>query len=354
MTTRNRLFCLFVGLVFMPIASWGVSENEGGVKTSVSIFEDMENPELISLAKRKLDMTMHCAPIRSETTKNDVYVEMSEARWDRFAMGCALEYGVELMDDLVFPVFSIEKRLNLLGAHLTYFDVLNKQYNAHYQGGDLTTELSWRWDKNLIQTQRLLEKVEIYEFFIPEITVMKAAFLLASRQREHSTREVMDATAQAMILLEEVIADSPEAIGGLPLLMLSQSLLALPEFAGGDPLRAIELLEQGLTIDPNNLSFHRWLVEALLGEREKEAAITVLRKAMHVPVDVLHPQDYVDMAKDLGGIAVRLNVDDVAQHFSLNRQKLLSEKPYLLARKSRASVGHGGAHPITGEIANEI
>lgn len=353
MIAKKRLLPLCMGLALLPIASLGLSE-EDKPKKSTSIFAEMENPELTALAKRKLDMTIHCAPIFDEAIKQAVYSEMSEAKWDRFGMFCALQYGAELIEDDWLSSFAIEDKLNLLGAHISYFEVLDKQYNAHYQGGDLTIELSWRWERNRLQALKLLEEVEVYEPLIPEITVIKAAYTLASTMRESTTREMMEASRKARDLLDDVVVDSPELVDGLSLLMLSQLLLALPEFSGGDPIRAIELLKQGMAIDPENLSFHRWLIEGLVAERESAAAIEILRKAAEVPVEVSNPQDYVDMAKVLGGIAVRLGEKDIASHFSKNRKQLLTKKPYLLARKARASVGHGGANPITGELNDEI
>lgn len=353
MIAKKRLLPLCVGLALLPIASLGVSE-EDKPKKSTSIFAEMENPELTALAKRKLDMTIFCAPIFNEDIKQAVFTEMRDAKWDRFGMSCALQYGAEMINDDWLSAFAIEDKLNLLGDHITYFEVLDKQYNAHYQGGDLTIELGWRWERNRLQALKLIDEVEMYESLIPEITVLKAAYILASTMRESDTREMMEASIKAKGLLDVVVEESPEVIDGLPLLMLAQLLLALPEFSGGDPIRAIELLEQGIEIDPENLSFHRWLIEGLVAERENAAAIEVLRKAAGVPVEASNPQDYVDMAKVLGGIAVRLGEKDVASHFSKNRKQLLTKKPYLLARKARASVGHGGANPITGELKNEI
>jgi tetratricopeptide (TPR) repeat protein len=319
-----------------------------------SIFMEMENPELMAMAKRKLDMTMYCAPIRDEQVKRDVYTDMSDAKWDRFGMGCALEYGTEIIDESSFSFLAIEDKLILLGNHLTYFEVLDKQYNAHYQGGNLTVELSWRWEKNRRQAEVLLDDISIYESLIPEIKVLKAAYYLASTRRETATKVMLESTITAMNLLNEIVEDDAEVIEGLPLLLLGQVLLALPEFSGGDPIRAIELLQQGISIAPENLSFHRWLIEGLVAEREDEVAIDILQKASQVSIDSVNPQDYVDMATVLGGIAIRLGEKDIASIFSLNRKKLLSDKPYLLSRKQHASVGHGGADPITGEIKNEI
>lgn len=353
MIAKKQLLPLYVGLVLLPIASLGMSE-EDKPKKSTSIFAEMENPELTALAKRKLDMTIFCAPITNEEIKQAVFLEMREAKWDRFGMSCALQYGAEMIEADWLSAFAIKDKLNLLGDHITYFEVLDKQYNAHYQGGDLSIELGWRWERNRLQALQLLDDIEIYEPLIAEITVLKAAYILASTMRESDTREMIEASVKAKGMLDAVVAKSPDVIDGLPLLMLAQLLLALPEFSGGDPIRAIELLEQGMAIDPENLSFHRWLIEGLVAERESAAAIEVLRKAAAVPVDASHPQDYVDMAKVLGGIAVRLGEKDIAAHFSKNRKQLLSKKPYLLARKARASVGHGGANPITGELKNEI
>lgn len=319
-----------------------------------SIFAEMENPVMMAQARHALDISVFCAPQSRQEKKEELYAALKAAKWDRHAMGCGLQYGRELLSSALFPGFQVEQTLQLLGDHIVYFDVLHKQYNAHYQGGDLSNELSWRWEKNRIEAQGLMDSVSMFEPLIPEVSILQSALRLASVQRESSSSDLITATNQSLMDLENIVASDAEALDGLPMLLLSQLLLSLPEFSGGDPIRAIEYLERLVVLSPNDLTAHRWLVEAYLSERETESALATLTAAASIHVASQHPQDYADLSKDLGGIAVRLGDMALADRFRTQRQALLQDHAYLLTRKAQASVGHGGADPITGEMTNEI
>jgi len=319
-----------------------------------SIFADMENPELRRMAGYQLDISEFCAPINNIDKKREVYSELKRYKWDRKAMGCALQYGGELIDESIWSYFSIEDKLQLLGARAEFFSVLEKLYNAHYQGGELTDELKWRWENNRRSGNNLIEELSVYSSVIGEVQLVSTAFNLASTMRETSTAEMIDISANALQVLSEIVGDDPEMLDGLAITMLGQMLITLPEFSGGDPVRAIELLRKGIELDGNNLTAYRWIIEGFVVEREDDIAREFLQKASEVSPEAIDPQDYADFAKDLGGVAYRLGQPEIAKKFSRSRQALLEQKPYLQKRKEVASVGHGGENPITGELHNEI
>lgn len=319
-----------------------------------SIFADMENPELRRMAGYQLDISEFCAPIRNRDKKREIYEQLKGYKWDRKAMGCALQYGEELINDSFFSYFFIEEKLQLLGARAEYFSVLEKLYNAHYQGGELTDELKWRWENNRRSGERLIEELSVYSSVIGEVELISTVFNLASAMRETPTSEMIDISTDALRVLNEIVENDPDIVDGLAITMLGQMLITLPEFSGGDPVRAIELLRKGIELDGNNLTAYRWIIEGFVVEREEDMAIEFLHRASEVPPEKIHSQDYVDFAKDLGGIAYRLGRAEIAEKFSHSRQTLLAQKPYLQKRKEVASVGHGGENPITGELHNEI
>lgn len=331
-----------------------LSVTSGAEEKAQSIFADMENPELMRMARYQLDITEFCAPISDETKKQELYRELVNYEWDRKAMGCALDYGQELIEEDFWSLFAIEDKLTLLGARAQYFSVLSKQYNAHYQGGELTDELAWRWDNNRRAGLRLIDELNVFEALVPEVPLVKTAFLLASTQRETETSETLTISSDALAVLTELVEQDSGLLDGLGSTLLGQMLISLPEFSGGDPLKAIELLQASIEQNPSNLIAHRWLIEGFVFEREDELAREFLAKASQVSVDSLPPQEYVDLAKELAGVALRLGQPQVAQVFVNNRRKLLKSKPYLLERVERASVGHGGENPITGEMHSEL
>lgn len=345
-----------IALMSSSAAVLSVSE-EQSANTSAkaqSIFADMENPELKRMASFRLDITEFCAPVADQERKRALYQELVKYHWDRKAMGCALQYGQELIDENFWSYFLVEEKAELLAARAEYFSVLNKLYNAHYQGGELTDELVWRWQKNRREGLVLSAELDGFSTWVNEVKLVQVAFSLASSQRETATSEMVTISSEALEALNELVADDPELADGIAATLLAQMQISLPEFSGGDPLKAIELLRESLGNYPNNLTAYRWLIEGFVLEREEERAITYLKKSAAVAVDQLPPQEYVDLAKELGGVAIRLGATDVANMFRHNRNQLLKTKPFLLERVERASVGHGGENPITGESQNQF
>ncbi len=330
----------------------GQSDHAAG--KAQSIFADMENPELKRMAGFRLDITEFCAPISDVARKRELYRELVKYHWDRKAMGCALQYGQELIDDSIWSFFLIEEKAELLAARAEYFSVLNKLYNAHYQGGELTDELVWRWQKNRREGMALSSELDAFSAWVNEVKLVQVAFSLSSSQRETPTSEVVTISSKALSDLSGLVADEAELADGVAATLLAQMLISLPEFSGGDPLKAIDLLRDSLSKYPNNLTAYRWLIEGFVLEREEEQAIAYLEKSAAVVVEQLPPQEYVDLAKELGGVAVRIGATDVADVFRQNRNDLLKSKPFLLERIERASVGHGGENPITGESQNQF
>lgn len=329
-------------------------QSDSAPEKAQSIFADMENPELKRMAGFRLDITEFCAPIVDSERKRELYHELIKYQWDRKAMGCALQYGQELIDEDFWSYFLVEEKAELLAARAEYFTVLHKLYNAHYQGGELTDELVWRWQKNRREGLVLSAELDRFSGWINEVKLVQVAFSLASSQRETPTSELVTISSQALNELTQLVVSDANMADGIAAALLSQMLISLPEFSGGDSLKAIDLLRDSLEEYPNNLTAYRWLIEGLILEREEEEAIAYLQKAAAVKVDQLPAQEYVDLAKELGGVAIRLGATDVADRFRQNRNQLLKLKPFLLVRVERASVGHGGANPITGESQNQF
>ncbi len=347
---------LAIALMSSSAVVLSVSEekSERSSAKAQSIFADMENPELKRMASFRLDMTEFCAPITDQKRKHELYQELVKYHWDRKAMGCALQYGQELIEEDFWSYFLVEEKAELLAARAEYFSVLNKLYNAHYQGGELTDELVWRWQKNRREGMALSAELDAFSAWVNEVKLVQVAFSLASSQRETPTSEVVTISSAALVELNELVADDADLADGIAATLLAQMLISLPEFSGGDPLKAIDLLRESLSKSPNNLTAYRWLIEGFVLEREEDQAIEYLEKAAAVAVDQLPPQEYVDLAKELGGVAIRLGATDVANVFRHNRNQLLDTKPFLLERVERASVGHGGENPITGESQNQF
>ena len=349
LSAASLVFCLFAG----------ASAQSG------SVLSDLADPQLRARYRQEAIERIKCAPLSDTSDKVAVFDEASTHKWDRVRMGCAVTYGAEALEDLSLPTNlfwawitfraqNIERHLIVLGAHLEYFDVLNKSYSDHYQGIELVSELSVRWAQNLARAQRIVDRIEPLVAKLTEARILRAAFLLASTQRESTVEQQNAAVAAAMADLEVAVQENPEALDGLGLLLLGQVLVTLPEMLGGDAMRGITLLEKAHAQNPTDLAVHRALVEAYLGEREKDKAVALLGHALTVDANAENPQDYVDDTKFLGGIADRLGKSDLVAAFRSRRDAVLASHTNLLTRKQTAAFGHGGENPLTGEHADDL
>ena len=325
-----------------------------------SVLSDLSNPEVIAKHRAEAEERIACPVVDGYRKQMAAFSEHGMAKWDRAAMGCAIEYGSDAVRDLSIPssalwafvtfrADNIETALEVLGAHLEYFDVLDKAYGAHYQGIEQSSELGLRWERTHASGQEILDRVNPLVPAIPEARIVRAAFNLASTMREATPEQESAALVSALEDLSIAIEEKPEALDGVGQLVMGQVMVALPEFLGGDALAGIELLETANTMNPSDITVHMSLVEAYLGERENDKAIALLQAALDVDPETNHPQDYVDETKHLGGLALRTNHAEIAAAFAEKREAILAAQPQLLSRTEHASFGHGGEDPITGE-----
>ncbi|MCY1305647.1 hypothetical protein D9M70_554660 [compost metagenome] len=132
-------------------------------------------------------------------------------------------------------------------------------------------------------------------------------------------------------------------------MLLGRITFVLPEFAGGDPIRAIELLKQGIAINPQDIVMRRWLVEVLVSERDYPAAKAAIQSALASQANPNEPQAYADELRAMSGLALRSGDEALAKQIAEHRKAYLTAHPQLLTRRSSASFGHGGADPFTGK-----
>ena len=332
---------------------------------SGSVLSDLSNPEVQARYRAEAAKRIACPPIAGYDALMAAYAANATSKWDRAAMGCALEYGAEAMKELSLPknlgwalatfrTDNIETHLGVFGAHLDYFEVLDNSYSDHYQGIEMSAELGLRWEQTRARAEVLLARIDPLVPKLTEARLLRAAYLLASTLRETPTDAQNVAVAAAIEDLQTAIAENPGALDGLGPLLLGQVLSALPEFMGGDILAAIALLEQAHGFNPNDLTVHRTLVEAYLGERETDKAVALLEQALTIDVSAENPQDYVDDLKFLGGLAQRAGQPEIAARMAEARTAMLSAKPGLDPRKENAAMGHGGADPLTGKTPDDL
>ena len=336
------------------------------IAQSGSVLSDMSNPEVVAKGRAEAAAAIKCDTPSGWDAQMAAFRANAKSKWDHVAMDCAVKAGAAAIRDVSIPVNviwafvtfrvdNIEAALEVLGAHLEYFDVLDKAYSDFYQGIEKSSELHVRWEQTRASGAEILTRVEPLADAVPEVRVLRAAYILSSTARETETKAQNVAVEAAIADLSHVIKNNPETLDGLAHLILGQILLTLPEFLGGDALAGIALLETSQEMNPNDISIHMALAEAYIGEREDDKAVAMLEAALAVDPATNNTQDYFDEARHMGGLAQRLGKDDLAVAFDDRRKAQLAVQPYLLTRKEHGgSFGHGEDDPITGKSADTL
>ncbi|MCY1333054.1 hypothetical protein D9M68_314380 [compost metagenome] len=347
-TKRTLLPLALAALAGLGQLSVGPVQAETSAAPVASSSDAAKQAELLKEAQ----LLLVCDPINDAQEKAAAFAKLAVMKWDRKQMGCGVRYGFELAQA---QPENIELQLQVLGANVEYFSVLEKSYSRLYSSSPVKdVELRLRWTETRERSVALLKGLAPLADQVPEVLALRGINTLLSLQREASEKEKLAAPGLALNDLEAAIKAKPDVLDGAALLTLGSVITVLPEFAGGDPERAIELFVQGTRLAPTNLQLKVALVDAYLGERENDKAVAVLQEVAKVGADGQNEQDYADALRTFSGQAVRLQQIDLAKQLATTRDAYLKAHPYLNQRKTSASVGHGGVDPLTGEDPDQI
>ncbi|SIP93891.1 tetratricopeptide repeat protein [Aquipseudomonas alcaligenes] len=333
---------LSMALAIAPALAQAEAESERGV----SVAAELSRPEVIARYEKAAQPKLACSQPESAEAMAQAYQSLASHKWSRSELGCAALYGFQLAQA---QPGNVELGFGALVTQIDYLDLLASEYEGLYSGPETSAELRLRWKQARSHGEALIEQLEPLAGKSVEFRTLRATFWMASTVKESSPVESARAAARALPELEAVIAEKPETLGGLPLMLLGRMTFLLPEFAGGDPLRAIELLKQGVAVNPQDMVMRRWLAEVLISERQYPEAREVIKAAISVPANAAEPQAYADEMRAMAGLARRVNDEVMAEQVAQQRSRFLEAHPYLLARRSTASFGHGGADPFTGK-----
>lgn len=319
---------------------------QAATERASSVLSDLASPEMVARFKKEAEKHLACPDISAEDKKIAAFVELQTHRWSRKDIGCAALYGNQLA--MAHPD-NPELVLGALGAYVTAFDVLSSDYNGLYEGPQTGAELSLRWERTRESGLKLIEAMKEAYKDVLEFKILHGAFMLSAYGQESSVEQRVEAVGQSIALLEDALKQDPKALGGLTPYLLGRTYLSLPAYAGGDSLRALELLKQGAEINPDDISMLRWLAEAHIGERENKEALAVIHQAIEIAPEKSNPQVYADELRAMGGFAKRLGDAELADRIYTMRDAFLDTHPQINTRKSTASMGHGGVDPFTGK-----
>lgn len=333
-----------LGIALLMTPTWLLAEPAS--QRSISVAAELDNPEVVARYEKAALPKLVCAQVESPEALLNAFRTLATHKWSRSDLGCAAGYGFRLAHT---RTKDLELSMSALITQIDYLDLLASEYEGLYSGPETGAELRLRWNRARDQGNALIDQMEPFIGKTPEFRLLRATFWVASTVKESTAQQSAEAAAKAMPELEAVIAEKPDALGGLALMLLGRMTFILPEFAGGDPLRAIELLNKGVAINPQDMVMRRWLAEVLISERDYQAAKEVIKAAMANAVNENEPQAHADELRAMSGLALRAGDEALSKQIAEQRKIFLAKNPQLLTRRSVASFGHGGADPFTGK-----
>lgn len=346
---RGRLSAALLGAALFVTGN-ALAENSG------SVLADSADSAMVEKFREEAEAKTQCPPVADKWA---AYTEGSAKKWDRAAMGCALSYGSDAAFELSIPssaiwafltfrAGNIEKNLTVLGSNIEYFDVLAKSYAEFYQGIELESELSLRWEQTRKRCEAILARLSPLEEQVPEVRVLRAAYLLASTRKETPVKQQTKSAQAAIKDLEIVVKDSPKTLDGLPQFLLGETLDRLPEILGGNSERAVSLLEEAHRRNPVQLDFDIALATAYIGGPTPDKALPIVQSVLTLDPERQNPQDYIDDLKYVVGLAQRIKRPDLALALETQENAFSAKHPYVLQRIDAAAFGHSDENPITG------
>lgn len=271
--------------------------------------------------------------------------ELSAAVWDKNSMGCA----ADLMSAAAAGApTDVALQVQALLANVTYISHVNLLWDFDLYGIRVP-EWSARIKRAIEQANTIDQRLATAPADDPDLMAARALYKLTWPTKVADTKTVMKQTRSALALLEQALSKEPKALGGNALWVLGRVYFDLPEFAGGDAVKAVELLEQAHSQTPKNISLLRYSAYVYAQDRNPPMAKRRLTEILAIDPDPADLQTVADELKNARDLATRLPDPALAQKLTEKRDALLKAHPRLLARKPTAANMHGGVDPITGK-----
>lgn len=271
--------------------------------------------------------------------------ELSAAVWDRNSLGCAADLTSAAAAGAPADV---ALQIQALLANVTYISHVNLLWDFDLYGIRVP-EWSARIKHAVEQADAIDQRLSTGPDDDPDLVAARALYKLTWPNKITDTKTVMKETRAALALLEQAVTKDPQALGGNALWILGRVYFDLPEFAGGDAVKAVKLLERAHSQTPNNISLLRYCAYVYAQERNPSMAKQRLSEMLAVATNPTDLQTVADELKNARDLATRLPDPALAQQLTEKRDTLLKAHPQLLARKPTAANMHGGVDPITGK-----
>jgi tetratricopeptide (TPR) repeat protein len=271
--------------------------------------------------------------------------DLASAVWDKNSLGCAADLMAAAASEAPTDVGLQVQALLQATAYIAHVNLL--------QDFDLYGIRVPEWQARLVHAidngNAIDARLASTGSDDPDLLSARALYKLTWPAKTADAKTAIVETRAAQALLEKAVAADPKALGGNAIWILARTYYDLPEFAGGDAVRAMKLLEQARVQTPGNIPMLRYSAYVHAQERNPALARTRLKEIVAAEPDSADLQTTADELKNARDLATRLQDTALADRLTAKRDALLAAHPQLLARKPTAANMHGGVDPITGK-----
>lgn len=271
--------------------------------------------------------------------------ELSTAVWDKNSLGCAADLMSAAAEGA--PT-DLGLQVQALLANVAYLSHVNLLWDFDLYGIRVP-EWAARIQHSIEHGNAIDARLAALPIEDPDVMSARALYKLTWPTKVADAKTLMTETRAAQALLDKAVAKDPKALGGNALWVLGRVYYDLPEFAGGDGVKAVKLLEQAHAQTPKNIALLRYSAYVYAQDRNPTLAKTRLTEILAVEPDPTDLQTAADELKNARDLATRLPDAALAKKLTDKRDALLKAHPQLLARKPTAANMHGGVDPITGK-----
>ena len=271
--------------------------------------------------------------------------ELSGAVWDKNSLGCAADLMSAAAEGAPTDA---GLQVQALLANVAYLGHVNLLWDFDLYGIRVP-EWAARIQHAIEHGNAIDGRLAALPVDDPDVMSARALYKLTWPTKVADAKTLMTESRAAQALLEKAVAKDPKALGGNALWVLGRVYYDLPEFAGGDGVKAVKLLEQAHAQTPKNIALLRYSAYVYAQERNPALAKARLAEILAIEPDPADLQTAADELKNARDLATRLPDAALAQKLTDKRDALLKAHPQLLARKPTAANMHGGVDPITGK-----
>jgi len=270
---------------------------------------------------------------------------LGAAQWDKNKLGCAADLWSALAQNApAEPMLQVRALL----AATAYIDQVNLLASLDLYG---VHEAEWvtRIHHAVDQGKVIEERLGALPVDDANVLAARALYRLSWPTKIADTKTQITESGAALQLLSKAVALDPKALDGNALWILGRLYYDLPEFAGGDPVKGMSLIEDAYRNTPQNVSLLRYSAYVFLQERDVPRAKQRLAEMLKLQPDPTNLQLLADELKSASELAARADDAALARRLSTKRDQLLKAHPQLLRRLGSAANMHGGVDPITGK-----